>query len=418
LQLKEIIKDNVELNIQHLKNAFISPETQNTMKNILFEQYTSKIIKSIISQNKLEEFKKMMDYSFELTTEILEYAFTTSHTEIIKEILNYKIVPNNKCFVNFVNKLVLDYNSGLYREKTKINDYGYFSGYNIEKNNEFQLLKSSGYKFTQDDLLLLTEEFLYIENYKSLGLIFDENIKALCKNMTFFPYNTEIEKESILKCLKNNSTVKCVKNLMNKYDAKPDKDYIAVLLSANTAIAFKAIEFIRKKITLHITNNDFFDICKKIVELSPNRYYQSCGYALQFLKSFYKSESFNYDTYEPNKQEQNIYVDRQKLYKNLIDRNNNINEKIFGDALTTQNHNFTEDDKYIGELLIKYNVKCNINIIKILCHRIFNNTTQFICKCKCLDNIMKIYNLQFDFECYMIMLRHGVLFYYISAIKK
>lgn len=350
-------------------------------------------IEDTIRQNNVEKLKELISNGYQLKTQDLEIAFNTPYIEITKEILNAKITPNTRCFLNFVNELaIID---------DVINDYGYYEGVDIENHYKFILLSNSGYKFTQIDILLLTQKKYYIKNYAKYGFYLDDYVINECNKKLFFPYDDIVlAKNIILICLKNNATIKCLKNIIAKYKIKPDIDYCIVLANDGKAAAFKAIEFIHKKYIIDMTAREFYKIHKKIhTKLSKTRY----------CKLFLNLDVYDYDFIDCD----SYYYNSKKIYKNLydylIDKNNNFQGKLYFEELNKIYGKM--DEKMCEDLISKFKITCDINFLKLLCYFLSNYTNNNTSQNHIFNikYIMKTYNLDIDFECLMIAIKLDTL---------
>jgi hypothetical protein len=153
--------------------------------------------------------------------EHLEFACTQDcNIEIYKIILNNKVVPNVKCFINYIfyykNNIKLEYDN-----------MGFVKPIDIDSINVLCLLLNSGYQLSQTDFLLLTQCCIYVPNYKKYGLIIDDYIQHECKCKAFVPYSEiDIDEKLVSIAFKNNPTSVCLNKLYKKYKYNPTIDYI------------------------------------------------------------------------------------------------------------------------------------------------------------------------------------------------
>lgn len=354
-------------------------------------------INNIIENCDVEKLKLMVDNGFEITTshleKALEYNCEENMYEIIEEILNQKIIPDTGCFLSFF--------ENIYVEKT-IDEYGFYSGKCISDNKIFQLLINYGYKITQVDFLLLTQNYLYIDDIKKHNLPIDKYIIRECNKLCFFPYDEIIpNKNTILSILTENPELKIYKKLEKKYDLDPDESYISALIDSKKASAIKTIKYIHKK-NIILTAGVFYNVVRgTTTKINPN-FDKYCSILLEGKKF-----DFDYDNYDFYNKE-----DCNNLFLHLSKNNNNIIKMYESmDLQKEKNNDFDYDGriKIYEDMMMKHNVACDVNFLKLLCFRLKycdNHENSFI------HHLIETKNIHIDDECLMIMKLHGTIDYF------
>jgi hypothetical protein len=241
------------------------------------------------------------------TTNDLEDACLNNNKQKIIEILNQKILPTKQCFLNLVkyydnrNKkkyewieyydTMLQYVEiekrqnfkQIYDENKKISKS--LVGKEI-KETSFYLLLQFGYKIDQEDFEKILNLQIYIENYKTYGLILDDKIQHICNKNLLFHYDEikllDIGLEQILKC---DFTIKEFRNLLKdekfiEANIKP-MDLLYILCEHGTS---GMIDEIMKKYNLNPDQECMDLLCK------PNRYW---GYLHVTIEEFYNKYNLN-----------------------------------------------------------------------------------------------------------------------------
>jgi hypothetical protein len=368
---------------------------------------------NIIKNNDIAGLQSLINNGYELDTSHLEKAlkyhlqksqvFTSQYDkyQIINEILKQKVNPDLKCFLKYLDNMSAD--------KTLIkikNDCGFHSGINISEDNVFQLLINYGYKLSQTDFLFLTQNYFYLDDIKKYNLVLDDYIMHECERLYFFPYHEIIpSKKAILYSLSESPEIKIYKNMEKKYNVKPDFYYIVVLMNTQKAPAIKTIEYIHKKY-IDLTAKLFCDVCSKINNKTENNNFVRYYKLLMDKKKF----DFDYDNYGKNYNNTKI-VEREKLFSHITKNNENIKKcfdefygvKIFDENISNQN-------KIYENIIAKYNVEYDINLLKVLCFSFPRHNGLYIQLYDSVKNfiyyIMKKYNIEIDDECLIIMKSH------------
>lgn len=375
-----------------------------------------KTIENIIENSNVGELKKMCDNGYLLTTTHLEKAFELSKPDIIIEIFNHKIKPNTKCFLNVAKNI--DYFPDLLGKSKNTNTTNIRDCYilkidnmtNINDNHLLMMLKNGGYKFTQSDFYILTQKYTFIEDYKKYGLVLDEYIEYLCMEYNFFPY-PEIKPpvKNILSHLKYNvTTANFYKILENKFNIKPNENFIVSIMTNEKTKNLKIIEYLIKKYKLIININVFVEIYKNMHNnFNTNPYGE---YNLMMLQKFLQIDNFNYD--ECRLRNNHNY---EALYDNLINRikyPKAIKDFLLSLKLAHKLNNIQNDfTNYESANFSIY----NINTIKILCLLLvkYINTeeiTEFV------QYILKTQNLKLDLECAVILSNSNSLRFFYDFV--
>lgn len=345
-------------------------------------------IELLIQNNKIDDIKILSNFGFEFNHQHLELAFFQDNIQILSEILNQKIKPNEKCFLSFLNSIsVTDP-----KPKSKADE---LRGKNIESYEKFNLLVESGYEITQDNFLAMTSQKIYLLDYEKYGLEFDEKIKSKCEELLFFPYNIIPSKEQILHLLKVLPTVKKLKEIIKKYKITPDIDYIYCLISANKKSVFKVIEFIHKKY-IKLDSNLFISVLKNC-----SFYYKNEKIILnEYAKLFKKTHGY-YSFFE------NIAInDELKLISSEL--------KNYIHNLRQNHEEFTKKDMEI--IISKYDINYDYKFMNMLCSLYYNDSDNYYVN-EIIKYFIKHKNIAINEKAIMIVIEKNSLEDLISFIK-
>ncbi|ATZ80232.1 hypothetical protein BMW23_0174 [Bodo saltans virus] len=334
-------------------------------------------VENIILYNKLEDLKNLIICGLKLNKSHLEYSFSCKNNDIIVELLNQKIIPTQKCFVNFIDDL-----QNLHDDE-KINSNGYYDGINIEQYDKFNFLIHYGYKLTQDDFYLMTSVYHYLPTYEKYGLVINDKIKNICKETLFFPYcENKFTKNEILKILEKSPDLKTLKSIIKKYDVKPDQDFVMCLVKTCKVSAFNAIYFIHENYEKY----DLKLLCKicKIYEygkikLSAHFYKFRGEYIEQYIasKKFADCNDLKRLVNDDEKL-QNFYSEISEYVKNAI----KVNQYS---GYTPDRHTFkltyesyksyesTFNKIKCEQIFSKYDDRCYIKLLNLLCYLLYQN---------------------------------------------
>lgn len=112
-----------------------------------------------------------------VTIENLEYACEKKNVEIIKLLIEMKLIPNKKCFTNLLHK----------KEYNKMPKYEQSSQNHKDLIEAVKYLIASGYKPDLDDIVLATRSYVKIENIESFNIELDEKYLDACVEVGFYP---------------------------------------------------------------------------------------------------------------------------------------------------------------------------------------------------------------------------------------
>jgi len=99
---------------------------------------------------------------------------------------------------------------------------------------------------TQRDFVELTKRYVYIENYKSLGLKLDEEIMEVCKDRLYFPYKEM--KTPIVNALidfAKHQDITRLNMVAKRYNIVPDATFAQLVLMTDQKIC-KIIPYLVK----------------------------------------------------------------------------------------------------------------------------------------------------------------------------
>ena len=165
---------------------------------------SQKCLYSAIANGNVALTKHILLTGPKLDEQSLVEACKAVNLELVKYILDNKIIPTNKCFnavighkpkiaekVGIIKAGVdsdsdSDYNYGHRHRNRTIKKVG--SGTN---SNIIGLLKTFGYKITYDDLTNATKKRITIDNFDSLGIKLDTDFLEVCVGLGFYPYKTD-----------------------------------------------------------------------------------------------------------------------------------------------------------------------------------------------------------------------------------
>lgn len=152
---------------------------------------TQKCLDSAVKSKNLELVKLMLLAGTHLSEDILVTACKFSSIEMIKYILENKIVPTKKCFDAAIN-----YTS----DDSEKDDYGYryrkrrsATLKNVTTTHQSEIirvLKAYGYKITYNDVTEATKKLIKINDFESLGIKLDTKFLDVCIEKSFYPYKT------------------------------------------------------------------------------------------------------------------------------------------------------------------------------------------------------------------------------------
>jgi hypothetical protein len=180
----------LEITSQYNFDKFIVKMVDKKMK------LTQKCLDSAVKNNNLELVKLMLLAGTHLSEDILVTACKSSSIEVIKYILENKIVPTKKCFDATINYTENDSNSDSDKDH---NGYGYKKRRSpalknvttTHKSEIISLLKAYGYKITYNDITEATKKLIKINNFESLGIKLDTKFLEVCIEKSFYPYKTD-----------------------------------------------------------------------------------------------------------------------------------------------------------------------------------------------------------------------------------
>lgn len=156
-------------------------------------------------------------YNFHYNIRMLEIACKYSNNMIAK-ILDAKIIPNRKCFINSL-RFIND----------RVSDNGFIKGIEISDIDILSLLIHNGYKITQEDFYDLIKKYIYIFDYKNYDLVINDEIKDFMHKNAFYPYkNISPSNDGLKNAFKKCCTLKSLKYQISQYKIVPDIDYLKI----------------------------------------------------------------------------------------------------------------------------------------------------------------------------------------------
>lgn len=138
----------------------------------------------------LELLKNKLNISFK--TLHLEVGCRLSNDKTIYYLLNEKIVPTERCFINCIYNDVVTHSRLRHNEckfSPKLGVYnGWVDFYNI---TNLDLLLQYGYIITQKNFVMLLSRNIYISDYEKYNFKLTDRQKDLCKNELLFIYDMD-----------------------------------------------------------------------------------------------------------------------------------------------------------------------------------------------------------------------------------
>ena len=168
--------------------------------------------------------KFLISSGCQLNTECLINACKNRNIGIIEFILQNKIVPTRECFIALFSNDNNDYvRMRRFQRTGKNNNIG-----SAEPTTKIiDMLASAGYKVTYDDIVLATQNKIFINDYTRFGIKLDEKFMEICAEVGYYPYNLDGIKPT-LKCLQKEcgksmaGSLATIKNIINKDGVEPD----------------------------------------------------------------------------------------------------------------------------------------------------------------------------------------------------
>jgi hypothetical protein len=248
-------------------------------------------LNGIIQSKNLELTKLVLLSGCKLNTDALVSACSTCDIELIKFVLNNKVVPTKKCFDAIVE--ASDNNPQYMARSEKKNIEKKIIS---KKSMCIDELKTYGYKITYDDVVSATKKRIMINNFASLGIKLDNKFMEICSDVSFYPYkvdglkptttclqneckkagNLTIIKDLVkrgikpdIQCLrhacKHKSNIQTIKFLIEKGNLIPD---IECLKSIISTISNRTLTYIGDLYTKSVTTSKQYNELKKLDE--PN----------------------------------------------------------------------------------------------------------------------------------------------------
>ena len=141
----------------------------------------------IIKKQNLTRLKLLLNCGYVLNDKHLEYACRTTKTNIIKCVLDHKIIPSQKC----INELLIGcdalFKSVPNYQKKQVEQK------KIELNNTItniiELFVDRGYVLTYEDICEITKNKYKINNIKKYNIQFKNDFIELCSSINYYPYS-------------------------------------------------------------------------------------------------------------------------------------------------------------------------------------------------------------------------------------
>jgi hypothetical protein len=190
---------------------------------------------AIISNN-YELLELMMDkLCIKCTDAHLEIACKYGDIKIISHILQQKVIPTKKCVESIIQKNAKN-KSDSYWGFNKYKYNGFF-GVSYERikihelNNisKLKILCDYGYVIKQDDFTNMIKNRIYIKNYEKYNVKLTNEIKNICNEIIFYPYEeTKMSLDGYKQLLKYKVNLSDLKKIEKHFDIKPNLECLKI----------------------------------------------------------------------------------------------------------------------------------------------------------------------------------------------
>jgi hypothetical protein len=152
----------------------------------------------------------------------LELACKYSNAITIGHILQHKIKTSKKCFDILLKRFKI-------RNLQYIKD-DFTQAIELTDIPELKIFCDYGYVITQDDLVDMIKNGIYVKNYKKYDLEIDDDLKDACNECLCFPYpETKLTKMGFACMFKSGIPFDIIKKIEKKYKMKPDFECLKML---------------------------------------------------------------------------------------------------------------------------------------------------------------------------------------------
>lgn len=279
IYIYDLIKNHYDLEnlTQNHKNMmfankyfyFVTKKVINTI------QLTDKLFCVAIINNNIDLVVLLNEkHDFRFKTTHLELACQYSKLDMRNLILQYKIIPTQKCFDIVVSRYkYICGNKNKSKSKSK-SKFG--SGEQLDDILELKILRDGGFDIKQSDFVKLMGSGVYIYNYNALGLKIDDAVQNACNGILCFPYpETKFNKDNFPRLFDFNFSLRSIKNIAEEYDCE------YTLECLGKACQHKKLN---RRIIRYLTDEKNI---KPDVECLLN-VVQNCGNNLSIIKHIYK----------------------------------------------------------------------------------------------------------------------------------
>jgi hypothetical protein len=264
-----------------------------------------------------------------LTQKNLELACKYSNVMIIGNILQHKIKTSKKCFDILLNRFRIKNLHHIKDDFTKA----------IELSDipELKIFCDYGYIITQDDIIEMIKNGIYVKNYKKYDLEIDDDFKDACNECLCFPYpETKFTKVGFANMFKLGVPFDIIKKIEKKYKMKPDFECLRMLCKCKNP-NYKILIYLTDEID--IMPNE--ECLKSIIRYGNEKcikhiYYKIYGdnyydnpYGNAEIEEYENNEYRTYEKYLRNKSRQ--YQKYAKIYNGYNEYNDHV-KKIKSDS--------------------------------------------------------------------------------------
>lgn len=198
----------IELNNPELIEKILDTKVIPTRNNII----------RAIELNMTDIVITMIKLGVVITKDLLLLACTLKNKDLIKLFLENKIVPDKACFKEII-----------FRKNNKhpYNNYYKTSNYKLDFKIQTELidiLVNYGYIITYEDVLLATENRIFINNIDKFNIKFDTRYTKLCTTIGIYPYDTNVSPD--IECLeiecKKSGNYAQIQSMIKKFKLIPN----------------------------------------------------------------------------------------------------------------------------------------------------------------------------------------------------
>ncbi len=252
---KALVERDVEIDISVLKHTIINnyADAATFLLNYIVAD-TECLEVACTKQSNNEMIKRMLDSKLEITTTALNSAILNKKEDVVDIMLQYGTQPNNDSLLNacktkYINLIrkILDYRiiptkecyKALFENvSTHNNRYSYSNSTNNKQIAPcIDLLIVYGYKIDYDDVVSALDHYCYINDIKRFDIKFKPEFIEKCTEKNYFPYAGILDIKPSMKCLylacEKVGNISNVKKLIDS-GMKPDMECLRLACTNKT----------------------------------------------------------------------------------------------------------------------------------------------------------------------------------------